>query len=202
MGITKSAVGVVDACAEVAQNAVREGAVMDLSEVYDAHVGIQLALTSETAHTGTILKVQISFAETGDEDWIDYHTFLALSGTAESEVITNNPAAAGTTTFTVASTTGFTADGILPVFLKDVSTFANSEWLMLVSAVSNTSVTVLDGSTREHAQNSVFYNVASTHRIFLPLSALRARVLYDNTYDSDGSTIASRSVLNSVPLMQ
>ena len=138
----------VDACAELAQNAVREGTVIDLSTCFDAVLHIMLALTTATAHTGTRVVVQTSGNSAGDEDWTDLWDAAYLIGTANLEVITNNPAAAAETVFTVASTTGYVADGALDIFLEDVSVFANSEWMKMVSAVTDTSITVQDGSAR------------------------------------------------------
>jgi len=183
----------VDACAEVAQNAVREGALVDMSTIFEAALHIDLALCTETAHTGSRVIVQTSGNDEGDEDWTDLWDVVYLIGTAVAEAITNNPAAAGTTVFTIADEVGYVADGVLDVFLEDVATFANSEWLKLVSAEVDTSLTVQDASTREHAQNSIFSNVAK--RIVVPLGndVYRARIIYDNTYDPDGSTIACQS---------
>ena len=183
----------VDACAELAQNAVREGTVIDLSTCFDAVLHIMLALTTATAHTGTRVVVQTSGNSAGDEDWTDLWDAAYLIGTANLELITNNPAAAAETVFTVASTTGYVADGALDIFIEDAGTFANSEWMKMVSAVTDTSVTVQDGSAREHAVSSILYNVAKTIEVPLPFGAYRARVLYDNTYDADGSTIACKS---------
>lgn len=182
---------ILDACQEIAQNTLVEGATVDISDAYLAELAIQLALTTETAHTGTKVIVQVSTETSGDEDWVDWAQFVALVGTANSEVITNNPAAVATTALTVASTTGYVTTGWR--FLEDVSTFANSEWLFQKTYVTNTSVTVVDGTTREHAQNSILYNVAEARVIRLPEGCVRARILYDNTYDADGSTIAVRS---------
>ena len=183
----------VDACAEVAQNAVREGALIDMSTIFEAALHIDLALCTETAHTGSRVIVQTSGNSEGDEDWTDLWDVVYLIGTAVAEAITNNPAAAGTTVFTIADEVGYVANGVLDVFLED-TVFANSEWMKLVSAVVDTSLTVLDGSKREHAQtSSIFYNKAK--RIIVPLGndVYRARVIYDNTYDPDGSTIACQS---------
>ena len=193
MAAPSKTITAVDACAEVAQNAVREGALVDLSTIFEAALHIDLALCTETAHTGSRVIVQVSGNDEGDEDWTDLWDVVYLIGTAVAEAITNNPAAAGETVFTVADEVGFVADGVLDVFLED-TVFANSEWMKLVSAVVDTSLTVLDGSKREHAQtSSIFYNKAK--RIIVPLGndVYRARVIYDNTYDPDGSTIACQS---------
>jgi len=183
-----------DATAEVAQNAFREGAVVDLTDAYRAVVSVHWALTSATAHTGTRLLFQGRHAASGDEGWTTLFEPVVGVGTANLEPITNAPAAAGTTVFTVASTAGYTADGILRVFLEDVTTFANSEWMMAVAHDTDASVTMLDGSLREHAASSILYNVAGVVT-FVPVGWSYLRVIVDNTYDSDGSTVATRTLV-------
>jgi len=179
----------IDACVEVAQNAVYEGATTPVDPNYVTRLHCLLALTTETPHTGTKIMIQSSGVETGNRNWTTFE-FVRLVGTANSQVITNDPATVGTTVFTVADTTGYEDNGVRKVFLEDVNTFANSEWFELVSAASNTSLTVLDGSAIEHAVNSIFYNVAEDFEYDLPLGHDRFRVIVDNTYDDDGSTVA------------
>lgn len=193
MALTKATVA-LDACQEIAQNTVLEGTTEEVSDAYDAVLYVWWALTNATAHTGTKIKVQISTDNSGDEDWSDLTELVVGIGTTNLEVITNNPAAIGTTVFTCSSTTGYTAGTW--VFLEDVSTFANSEWLYLTTVTSNTSVTAIDGSTREHAQNSILNSVAGAMTpVVIPFSAQRVRVIYDNTYDADGATVAIKSQL-------
>ncbi|MHC4984176.1 MAG: hypothetical protein ACYTF6_13540 [Planctomycetota bacterium] len=182
----------VDAWAEVAQNAVREGAAMTISDSYVSHVYVDIALSNTTAHTGTRILLQVSSESSTDEFWVDLVEMIAVVGTANTEAITNNPAAAGTTVFTVADTTGYAADGALLIFIED-ATAANSELMLMVSHSANTSVTVQDGSTREHANTAVLSNVAESFIFTIPLGFLRARVIFDNTYDSDGATVFTRT---------
>jgi hypothetical protein len=200
MALTKAS-SVIDACAEIAQNAVREGALIDLTDSFEAALGIQLALTDETAHaSGTQVLVQVLFNTAGDEDWVTYHAFLALAGTAACEALADDPHAdAGLTELHVASTTGYAAAGVLCIFIEDVDVFANSEWLRLVEFSSNHSITLLDGTVRQHAKTSQLSNLASTHRIALPFAAQKARVVYDNTmHGAAGSTVACRTLLHKV----
>ena len=186
----------LDACQAVAQNVLVEGAVGDLDGAYEATLMLQLALTTETAHAGTRIVVQVSDNDAGDEDWFKLTAFMALQATAASEAITNAPAAIGTTVFTCASTTGFTAVGRR--FLQDITVFANSEWLDQISYAAGVSITMVDGCARAHAQNSVLYTQADSRAILLPSTARRVRVLYDNTYAPTGSAIAVRSRITAV----
>lgn len=194
MALTK-AVAAVDATQEIAQNTVLEGATVDVSACYEAMLHIWFALSNATAHTGTKIKIQVSANTSGDEDWTDYLEFVSITGTTNLELITNNPLAAAGTSITVASTTGYVPGW---VFLEDVSTFANSEWVYVTVVTTNTSLTILDGVTREHAQNSICNSVAAVYTITLPPSAVRCRIVYDNTYDADGATVAIKASISKV----
>jgi len=184
---------VVDVWAEVAQDAFREGATIDISPNYGTILHIDVALGTETAHTGTEVLVQVSSSTADDEFWTTLKAFVALVGTAATEAITNNPLAASGTSITVASTTGYATNGTM-LFLED-ATFANSELVYQSDFVTDTSITILDGVKREHANTAVLFNLAETFAIELPLSTLRSRVIYNNAYDPDGSTVATRTRL-------
>jgi hypothetical protein len=186
MAITKSSIGVTDWTA-VAQNVIGESAEIDLSDVYEALIHIHAFLDTETPHTGTKFIVQISGSATGDEDWEDFAEFVELIGTANTEPITNNPLTAGSTTITCASTTGYVVEGEWRA-IKD-GTLANSELILQTAYSATPDITILDGTTNEHAQTTAMYNIAFTKNILLPSSAYRARVVVDNTYDNDGSTL-------------
>ncbi len=190
------AAAALDACQEIAQNTILEGATVSLAGMYGAMLYIDFALSNATAHTGTKFLIQISSNTTGDEDWVDYYSFISTTGTTNLEVITNNPLAIGGTSITCAATTGYTAGTW--IFLEDVSTFANSEWCFVTLVTTNTSVTVMDGVTRQHAVNSIMNSVANRYAVPLPETALRCRIVYDNTYDSDGATVAIRSRISDV----
>jgi len=191
MALTKSTAA-LDACQEIAQNTVLEGTTVDVSGCYEAALHVWFALSNATAHTGTKIILQVSANTSGDEDWTDYAELVSITGTTNLEVITNNPLAAAGTSITVANTTGYTVDGSWR-FLEDVSTFANSEWVFQIAVVTNTSITIMDGVTRAHAQNSILNSIAACYVFHLPLWANRARLIYDNTYDSDGATVAIKS---------
>ena len=190
MALTKS-VASVDACQEIAQNTVVEGTTVDVSGCYSAALHIDFAQTNMAGHTGTKIRVQVSSNTSGDEDWHDLAEVIPAYGTTTEEVITNDPLAAEGTSITCASTTGY-AKGAW-IFLEDVSTFANSEWCFVTVVTTNTSLTILDGVTRQHAKDSICNSVASRlPPIDIPDWAQRVRVIYDNTYDSDGATVAVR----------
>ncbi|MHA2065085.1 MAG: hypothetical protein ACXABY_11980 [Candidatus Thorarchaeota archaeon] len=187
MALTKT-VAAVDEWESIAQNAVREGATVDVSNAYAAALHIDIALTSATAHTGTKISVQVSSNSTGDEDWSTLTEFIGPTGTANTENITNNPLAAGSFTATCASTTGlYDDDETRWIYIKD-ATIANSEMVWLVSHVAATSVTWADGTANAHVQNTPMWDIADRFVVDIPIWVSRVRVHYDNTFDSDGAT--------------
>lgn len=194
--VLTKAVEAVDEWASIAQNAVREGATTDVSGNYRSVLHIDIALSSATAHTGTKVEIQVSSNTTGDEDWTTLTSRTAVVGTANPEAF-GGAEAAGQTMLTVASTTGYVADETRWIFMKD-DTVANSEMGLLVSAVTNTSVTVQDGTTNAHDASDTIYNVAQNFVITIPIEYNRVRVIYDNTFDSDGSTVHTKTRISKV----
>ena len=192
MALTITAEAITDWTA-VAQAAVGESGTIDLTPNYDTTLHIQAFLDTTTAHTGTEFVVQVSSNTTGDEDWEDFCRFTELVGTAVSITITNNPAAVGTTVFTSATVVAGWAVANLPIRwcgIEDITLLVSSELMLQVGYVLNTSITVQDGSSLAHAVNSVIYSIAFSKTITLSMNAgLRARLVVNNDYDSDGSTL-------------
>ncbi len=180
----------------VAQNTIVKSAEFDFSKMTDGILSIQAALDTTTAHTGTKFIVQISNSSSGDEDWNEYTNFVGLIGTANSEAITNNPLAAGSTTITCADTTGYTVLGNWR-FIED-ATLADSELIFQTAVTTNTNITILDGTTNAHIQNTLMFNVALTQVISITKPVYRLRVVVDNTYDADGSTLNYKVRMESV----
>jgi len=174
----------------VAQNTVGESDTEDVNANYGSLLFIQAFLDSTTAHTGTEFIVQVSNNTSGDEDWYDLCRFTGLVGTANSEAITNNPLSAGATTITVADTGGRyeTAPMAHWIAIED-GTLANSELVLQKGYTTDTNITIVDGTTNEHAQTTVMYDIADVWTIFIPPEAYRIRVVVNNTYDVDGSTL-------------
>lgn len=184
MAPTKGVEAVTDWTA-VAQNAIAKSGILDCSGHYATSLHIQAALDTITAHTGTRILVQVSSNTSGDEDWQDLIEFIALVGTAATDLIEDNPLSASSTTITLTSH-ALTALGKW-LFIED-GALANSE-LIFESAQSTNSITILDGTTNEHAQNTAIFNLAISKTIVLNADVQRARVIIDNTYDADGSTL-------------
>jgi hypothetical protein len=191
---TKAVEAVTDWTA-VAQNTVVASAIVDCLLHEASHLAIQAFLDTETAHTGTEFIVQVSSNTTGDEDWCEWTRFVGLIATANKEDITNNPLAAAGTSITVGSTTGYTV-GLL-FAIKD-ATLVNSELCIATVITTNTSITILDGVTNEHANTADLYNTALTQIVMLGPSVMRARVVVSNSYDSDGSSMVYKLRCNKV----
>lgn len=193
---TKS-VTAVDEWASIAQNAVREGATTDVSGDYDVILHIDVALTTGgTAHTGTKVDIQISSNTSGDEDWSTYRSFVSVTGTPNSEAVTGTEAI-GATVIECASTVGLYDDDETRFIFFLNGTVADSELGYLVSHVANVSVTVQDGITNAQT-SSTMYDIAQTYTIQIPFSTNRVRVMYDNTFDSNGSTVHTKTRISRV----
>lgn len=189
MALTKTVEAITDWTA-VAQNTVGESGTLDCSGHYATKLCLQAFLDSTTAHTGTEFIVQVSSNTSGDEDWHDYARFVALVGTANSENITNNPLSAGSTTITVADTGGnYETPPLAHWIAIEDGTLANSELVLQSGYTTDTNITIVDGTTNEHAQNTTMYDIAISEVIVLDASVNRARVVVNNTYDVDGSTL-------------
>lgn len=184
MAITKAVEAITDWTA-VAQNTIAESGILDVSGHYATELHIQAALDTTTAHTGTKFIIQVSSNTSGDEDWQDLTEFVALVGTAATDLIEDNPLSAGSTAITLTAH-AFTTLGKW-LFIED-GTLANSE-LVFESAQATNSITILDGTTNAHALNTAIFDLAMVKTITLPMGTNRARLIVDNTYDADGSTL-------------
>ena len=169
----------------VAQNTVGESAEYDMSDAFEALLHIQAALDTTTIHTGTKFIIQISSAESGDEDWIDFAEFTALIGTAASDAVENNPLAAGATSITLTGH-ALTTEGVW-LFIED-GTLINSEMVFESAQAANT-VTLLDGTKNVHVVTTPLFDLAITRSITLPASVGRVRLVVDNTVSATGSTL-------------
>jgi len=170
----------------VAQNTIVHSAILDVSDLFQAELCLQAFLDTTTAHTGTKFIVQTSSAASGDEDWHDLTPFSALVGTAATDLIEDNPLAAAATSIAL---TGHALTVLGKWLAIEDGTLINSE-LVFESAQSANAVVILDGTTNEHALNTAVFNVAiSKSPITLPAGTIRARVVVDNSYDADGSTL-------------
>lgn len=195
MALTKACSSITDWNA-LAQNTVEVTSVLDISDSYETTIHIQAFLDTETAHTGTEFIIQGSSATTGDEDWYDITRFVDLvAATNNEETIDDNPWATDDLTTAVTSTTGYTtglADGVEQWIAVKDGTLANSELMLMSGAAANTTITVLDNKTNSHANTTNLYSTAISRGITIGIGHYRVRVVINNTYDINGSTLNYR----------
>lgn len=207
MALTKSTAE-IDAWAEIAQAGIREGVNTDVSDMYAATLHIDCALSSTTAHTGTEIIVQIG-TDTGDanDNWSDLVRFISVTGTAVLLAF-DATEPIGETTIAVTNPVTANMDNDKKFKFVENTTAADSE---IVYQVSNSgdagdTITIQDGLTHEQdITTSIIYDIDSAtaeavkqHQIALPSSADRVRVLYNNNFDSNGSTVFTRCRITKV----
>ena len=190
--ITKGGSVVTD-WTEVAQDVIVHSTELSLTDDIEAYLMLQAALNTATAHTGTKIIVETSHNTEGDEDWVELPGAekVILIGTANEEAIDDDPLAAEATTITISSTVGYTVNGELR-FIED-GTIEDSEIVRQEDEVNNTSIDILDGVTNSHAVSTNMYSIAISEVIaYLTAAVRRVRLVIDNTYDNDGSTLCYR----------
>ena len=188
MALTIGASAVTDWTA-VAQNTIAESGIITLSSNYSTMLHLQAALDTTTAHTGTKFAVQVSSNATGDEDWQSFLEFVALIGTAVTDLIEDNPLAAHSTAIALTGQILSAAVGLGSWLFIEDGTLINSELIFLASQSTN-EIVALDDTTNAHAQNTAIFSIAISRVIQIPINAgMRARVIVDNSYDVDGSTL-------------
>lgn len=178
----------------VSQNSLVKSAEYVLHDEYKSILHLQAALDTTTAHTGTRFVVQTSASDSGDEDWQDWTEFVALIGTATADAIEDNPLAVGSTDIKLTGHT-YTTEGAW--LLIEDATLVNSELLMVASQTAN-EVVAIDGTSNAHVLNTAMFDVAMVQSIALPTTASRIRLLIDNTYDDNGSTLNYKARVNTV----
>lgn len=206
MALTKST-GERDAWEEVGQNSVREGTWEDFSGCYAAELHIDVALSSTTPHTGTEVIVQIG-TDTGDKEdnvtnWVRYTCCVGTAVTLE--LASNEDAGQTVLDATNPVTANMDNDGKFK-FIENKTTPANSEIVYQTanSGDSGDTITILDGLSHNQigtsSSKSAFFDIdhatteaVSMQTIKLPFECDRARVLINNKYDDNGSTVYSRT---------
>ena len=195
---------VIDAWAEVAQNAIRIG---DDTTSVAADVAMNLlidvALVTTTAHTGTKVIVQVSEETSGDGTWSTLEEFISKTGTAVVDTL-NATEPIGETTLAMdnPASSGLDNDGKFK-FIEH-TTPANSEIVYQVSNTGDASdtITIAFGLTNQQDTNSQVFDFddATAEAVLqkvvpLPPSVSRVRVIYNNKFDPDGSAVFTRARL-------
>ena len=188
---------ILDDWALIAQNAVREGTVQNITTWQSTTLYIAMAVANTTAHTdGTLFHIQISPVDSGDDTWLTLASnTMGIGITGSSTILDTTPNAASTTiriNIDSADKFGrFDDDGIRHIFLLGSPTVANSEICTLTAHAigAASSVTILDPLTNTIGASSTFWDFAETYVYELPRQANRVRVVHDNTYDPDGAIV-------------
>ena len=186
----------VDEWAEVVTNTTRRGGTTSINTNYANLLYIDLAQTSETAHTGTKITVYGSPETSGDEHWYEITRYISITGTAVEEPPANSSESGPV--IEVAATAGYEADESRWIFIEDLGTVANSEMGLLISHVSNTSITLEYAMTNAKDTADRIYNIAQRKLISIPFGVRRIYIHYDNTFDVDGSAVHTHSFVSSV----
>lgn len=185
MALTIASEAITDWTA-VPQNEIKESGIITISGNYNTVLHIQMGLDTTTAHVGTRFIIQISQQASGDEDWQNLVEFVSLVGTAATDLIENDPLNAAETSLTLTSH-ALTEEGIW-ILIED-ATLANSELIFVASQTTN-AVVALDGVKNSHVVSTPIYNIADTKAITIAMGVgMRARLIVDNTYDDNGSTL-------------
>jgi hypothetical protein len=174
----------------VGEAGIGESGTIDISGSYAVAIHIQAFLDMDaTAHEGTEFVIQVSGLGSGDEDWSDYMKFKELIGTANFELIDDNPLAATSTTITVSDTGGgYETEPMGKWIAIEDGTLINSELVFLVAFTTDTDLTIQDGTTNQHANTVNLMDIALSRTIVMPIGAgSRARVIINNGIDIDGT---------------
>jgi len=197
MALTKTANTQVDEWAEVSQNAVREGAEVDVSGIYAGALHIDVAISNTTAHTGTEIIVLWSSNTTGDEHWTPLVRFIGPTGTAISVALANQEVA-GQTDLGVTDPVTNNMDNNGKFKFIEAVTVANSEIVFQTanSGDAGDTITIMDGLTNQQETTSNIFDIddataeaVGQYSIHIPIEANRVKVIYNNTYDPDGATV-------------
>ncbi len=135
-----------------------------------------------------------------NEHWVTVAEYPVKGTTPDTEAMTNTETV-GTKVLRCASTTGFAAGDQL--YIQDAGALADSEWAECQEIVTNTSIDIIDGLTKQKDSSDFIWNDASKFVCALNLEANESyRVIWSHegaaganghvkalalTYDSDVS---------------
>ncbi len=175
---------IVQAWTAVAMNAIDVSASTSIAGSKETTMEIAVGLSSITAHTGTQIVPQVSPTATGNT-WYDLQGYISCVGTPVTMNISAPTVSAGMVTIKAVDTTGFTT--YLYRLIK-AGTLANSE-LVRAKVSLSTRIVLETAVDNQHIAGEIMYSIADKTIITIPGTYKRARVVVDNTYDSDGSKL-------------
>ena len=192
MGLTKS-VAEIDAWAQVAVGAIRKGAEIDLSAVYENIITVVVAHDSVNAHTNGALVTLQTRAGLSDDFWRVEQEVRTPGGTA-AKVDVDADSGAGEPNperLNVVSTTNF--EQMNDTYFVKNGTIAASGIVRNNGFVNDDYIICLDDITTIYDFADDVFNIVTEYRFFVPPGASTARVLIWN--DDADCTIVTRTDL-------
>jgi len=145
---------------QVASNTVLKSSAIDVSTKWAADICLKIGKDNTGAFSNAWdVVAQISPEASGDDKWIDIPIGRIPTTASEGESVTGTEAA-GATVIEVASTLNLEVGD--KVLLKN-STAGNSEFGTIVSVVTNTSITLLDGITNAQTGSTIYDNAVEIY---------------------------------------
>lgn len=185
----KTASGTLLALQSVAASSVVVGSAVDVSTKMGGLAYVRFGRRSATAAgAGANIRLEASFATSGDNTWFPFAVFTTAFAACEAEAVSGT-VSSGTNVITVASTTNLTAGDIIFI---DNGTIANSEWGRIKSIVANTSVTIEDNLVNAQT-SSTLYDAAEIYGpVAIPEGAVRIRAVDDGSLFTQAHAIEVR----------
>lgn len=174
------------------------GSAVNVGRFDVAYVEVYHAFNEGAANTnGQSILIQTSVSDSGNLDWLTAVEFSPVEGITPADEVCTVTEPVGETVIAVAATAGFASEGL--IYIRD-TVLTDSEWAIVASIVTNTSVTVIDGLTTAHAltTTSLFASAEKfTNRVNVK-GVQRIRCVYQN----QGATAANTAVQAVVQLIE
>ena len=177
--------------ASTAASSVAISSDVDVSTIWGASFFIRFGRRSASAAgAGVNIRIEGSFASSGNNTWIPLAVFTTNFAACEAEAVSGT-VNSGTNVITVASTTNLTAGDIIYI---DNGTIANSEWARIKSISANVSVTIEDNLVNAQT-GATIYDSAEMYVAQLDLSSIgRIRVVVDGSLFTQANTVEVKMV--------
>ena len=153
-------------------------------------VEVYHAFNEGAANTnGQAILIQTSISTSGNLDWITAAQHDPVEGLTPADEVCTATEPIGEKVIAVAATAGFASEAM--IYIRD-TVLADSEWAIVESIVSNTSVTVIDGLTTAHSltTTSLFASAEKFSSVVSLKGIERIRLVYMN----EGGTAANTHV--------
>ncbi len=189
---SKTAAQTLLALQSVASNTVVVGTALDVSTKIAAVVHARFGRrTASALTTGMKIRIEASFATSGDNTWNPVAVFTSAIAAASDEAVSGT-VDAGTNVITVASTTGLVAGDVIFI---DNGTIANSEWGRIKSIVADTSVTIEDNLVNAQTGSTLRDQAEIYTPVFLDLfGVVRLRAVADGSGTGQATAVEVRLV--------